>query len=241
VQAFRASRATGSIGPCLQLAPCYPADDSSEARRATDLADLTENTLYLDPVLRGRYPEGLAVADAEVAAGIRAASREGDLEVIGAPVDFVGVNYYGPQVLSGSGPVTRYPLSSAGWQQVFPRGLTDVLLRLHHDYGSPDIVVTENGVPDAPGEDLHDTSRTTFLRDHLLAVHEAITKGAKVKGFHAWALMDDFEWAFGYTQRWGLVHVDFDTLQRTPKDSARWYQQVATANAISRSKPSPRR
>ena len=241
VQAFRASRATGSIGPCLQLAPCYPADDSSEARRAADLADVAENTLYLDPVLRGRYPRGLADADAEVAAGIRAASRDGDLAVIGAPVDFVGVNYYGPQVMSGGGPVTRYPLSSAGWQQVFPRGLTDVLLRLHHDYGSPDTVVTENGVPDAPGEDLHDTSRTTFLRDHLLAVHEAIAAGAKVKGFHAWALMDDFEWAFGYTQRWGLVHVDFDTLQRTPKDSARWYQQVAAANAVSAVTSSPRR
>ena len=241
VQAFRASGARGTIGPCVQLAPCYPADDSAEARRATELADVTENTLYLDPVLRGSYPRGLADADREVAVGIRAASRDGDLDVISAPVDFVGVNNYGPQVVGGSGPVTRYPLSSAGWQQVHPGGLTDVLLRLHRDYGSPEVVVTENGVPDAPGEDLHDASRTIFLRDHLLAVHGAIAKGAKVKGFHAWALMDDFEWAFGYTQRWGLVHVDFETLQRTPKDSARWYQRVAAANAVSPATPSPRR
>jgi beta-glucosidase len=225
----------------LQLAPCYPADDSSGARRATELADVSENTLYLDPVLRGRYPQALAEADAEVAAGIESAARDGDLDVISAPVDFVGVNYYGPQVMGENGPVTRYPVSPAGWQQVHPRGLTDVLLRLHRDYDSPEIVVLENGVPDAPGEGPHDASRTAFLRDHLLALHEAIAKGAKVRGFHAWALMDNFEWAAGFTQRWGLVHVDFETLERTPKDSARWYQQVAAANAVSSATASPRR
>jgi beta-glucosidase len=232
LQALRDSGARGTFGPCLQLAPCYPADDSSEARKAADLADVTENTLYLDPVLRGTYPAGLSDAAVEVARGVDAATRPGDLEVISAPVDFLGVNYYSPQVLGPDGPVTRYPLSSSGWQQVHPRGLTDVLLRLHREYGSPAVVIMENGVPDAPGEGVEDPSRTAFLRDHLLAVHDAVSAGATVLGFHAWSLMDNFEWSSGYTQRWGLVHVDFDSLERTPKDSARWYRQVATSNRV---------
>lgn len=232
VQALRASGTMATVGPCLQLAPCYPADDSPQARQATDRADVIENTLYLDPVLRGTYPTGLSDAGPEVARGVESAVQPGDLEVISAPVDFLGVNYYSPQVLGPDRPVTRYPLSSSGWQQVYPRGLTDVLLRLHRDYGSPEVVITENGVPDAHGEDEHDPSRSGFLRNHLLAVHDAIAVGAKVRGFHAWSLMDNFEWSSGYTQRWGLVHIDFDTLKRTPKDSASWYRQVAKSNQI---------
>jgi beta-glucosidase len=220
------------VGPCLQLAPCSPADDSAGAKQATDLADVTENTLYLDPVLRGSYPTALSAADPEVARGIATALRSGDLETVSTPVDFLGVNYYSPQVLGAAGPITRYPPSSAGWQQIYPSGLTDVLLRLHHEYGSPEVVVTENGVPDAHGEDLHDPSRIAFLRDHLLALHDAMAGGAKVRGFHAWSLMDNFEWSNGYSQRWGLVRVDFDTLRRTPKDSAGWYRKVATSNQI---------
>lgn len=232
VQALRAHGVEGSVGPCLQLSPCSPADDSVGARQAADRADVTENTLYLDPLVRGSYPVSLSEADPDVARGIQSEVRNGDLEVISAPVDFLGVNYYSPQVLGPTGPVLRYPSSSAQWQQIHPRGLTDVLLRLHREYGAPEVVITENGVPDAHGEDVHDPSRIAFLRDHILAVHEAISHGARVRGFHAWSLMDNFEWSSGYTQRWGLVHVDFDTLRRTPKDSAGWYRKVATTNEI---------
>jgi beta-glucosidase len=232
VQALRASGAKGTVGPCLQLAPCYPADDSQQARHATDLTDILENTLYLDPMLRGSYPTALSDASPHVARGVESANRSGDLEIVSTPVDFLGVNYYSPMELGPGGPVTRYPVSSAGWQQIYPQGLTDVLLRLHREYGSPEVIITENGVPDAPGEDVHDPSRTTFLRDHLQAVRKAITGGAKVRGFYTWSLMDDFEWSAGYTQRWGLVQVDFHNLQRTPKDSARWYRQVTTSNRL---------
>jgi beta-glucosidase len=235
VQALRASGVTGTVGPCLQLAPCYPADDSAESRQSADRADVAENTLYLDPVIRGTYPAALSDAAPEVARGVEAATRSGDLEVISAPVDFLGVNYYSPQVLGPAGPVTRYPLSSSGWQQIHPGGLAEVLLRLHREYGSPEVVITENGVPDAPGEDLQDPSRIAFLRDHVLAVHDAIAGGAKVRGFHAWSLMDSFEWSSGYTQRWGLVRVDFDTLERTLRDSAGWYRELATTNRVHRS------
>jgi beta-glucosidase len=142
------------------------------------------------------------------------------------------VNYYSPQILGPTGPVLRYPSSSAGWQQIHPRGLTEVLLRLHREYGAPEVVITEKGVPDAHGEDVHDPSRIAFLRDHVLAVHDAISHGARVRGFHAWSPLDSFEWSSGYTQRWGLVHVDLDPLRRTPKDSAEWYRKVATTNEI---------
>ena len=216
VQALRASGVRGTVGPCLQLSPCYPVDDTPGARAATDKADVLENTLYLEPLLNGRYPDGLAAASPEVARGVEAATRPGDLELVSTPVDFLGVNYYSPQVLAPDRPVTKYPLSASGWQQVHPHGLTDVLLRLHREYGSAEVVVTENGVPDAPGEDLHDATRTAFLRNHLLAVNEGIARGAKVRGFHVWSLMDNFEWVSGYTQRWGLMHVDFESLARTP-------------------------
>jgi beta-glucosidase len=233
VEAFRASGASGRIGPCVQLAPCYPADDSEGARQATQLADLRENRLYLDPLLRGRYPEELEGLDADFTTGLRDAIRDGDAALIGAGVDFVGVNYYSPVVIGAEGPVQPYPLASNRWQQVFPEGLRDALLRVHRDYGQPEQVVLENGVPDADGEaPTSDAQRIEFLRGHLLAAADAIAGGARLTGFHAWSLLDNFEWAAGYTQRYGLVHVDFATQQRTPKDSARWYADVSRANRV---------
>ena len=190
VAAFRGIRGIGRIGPCLQLAPCYPADDSPEAEAAAMAADTTENTLYLDPLLRGRYPD-LSHTNRRVAAGIEAATKDGDLAAIAAPVDFLGVNYYTPVVIDGQGrPFQPHPISSAGWQQIYPHGLYDVLVRLRRDYASPEVLITENGVPD----DVTDSSQTTadrarvdFLRRHLRAVHQAIGEGCRVTGYHAWS------------------------------------------------------
>ncbi len=233
VEAFRASSARGAIGPCLTLAPCYPADDSQPAKDAAAVADLRENRLYLDPVLLGGYPEDLEVLDGEVVAGLSSAMRAGDASSMGGKVDFVGVNYYSPVVMGASGPQQPYPLAANGWQQVFPQGLRDILLRVHEDYGRPVQMVLENGVPDASGEGpLNDPQRIDFLRQHLLAAGQAITAGARLTGFHAWSLLDNFEWAAGYTQRYGLVHVDFNSQERSPKDSARWYSEVARANSV---------
>ena len=148
VAAFRASPATGRIGPCLQLAPCYPADGGPEAAAAARSADTTENTLYLDPILTGRYPS-LGEPDVAMAAGLEAAVRTQDLAEIAAPVDFLGVNYYSPVVVDGTGrPVQPHPVSAAGWQQIYPEGMAHVLGRLHQDYGSPEVMITENGLPD---------------------------------------------------------------------------------------------
>jgi beta-glucosidase len=235
VAAFRASNASGRIGPCLQLAPCYPADGSPEAAAAARAADVTENTLYLDPLLKARYPT-LSPADASVAKGIEVANKDGDLASISEPVDFVGVNYYSPLVVDGQGqPLQPYPVSAAGWQQIYPQGLHDALTRLRVDYASPELLITENGVPDdetASSQPVDDHGRVDFLRQHLQALHQAIGEGSRVTGYFAWSFLDNFEWAAGYSQRWGLVAVDFDSLERSPKTSASWYSEVALSNKL---------
>lgn len=233
VEAFRASKATGTIGPCLQLAPCYPADDSDAARTATTLADLRENRLYLDPILTGAYPNDLETLEPDLVTALKSAIHPADAATIAAKVDFVGVNYYSPVVMGPNGPTQPHPLAANGWQQIYPQGLADTLTRVHKDYGQPVQVVLENGVPDAPGEDpLHDSQRIDFLTQHLHAAARAITAGARLTGFHAWSLLDNFEWFAGYTQRYGLIRVDFDSQERQPKDSAHWYSDVINANSI---------
>lgn len=233
VEAFRASGATGTIGPCFAMAPCYPADESVDAE-VVDRIDLQENRLYLDPILRGSYPEGLEGLDAEFVRGLESAVRSGDAAAIAARTDFVGLTYYSPAIIGSSGPVPRYPVASNGWQQIYPQGLHDLLIRLHSDYQGPTIVVLENGVPDATGEDaIKDSQRIEFLKGHLVAARQAIGDGARLSGFHVWSLLDNFEWAQGYTQRYGLVRVDFDTQERVPKASAQWYSKVIAENAVS--------
>ncbi|ADB32978.1 beta-galactosidase [Kribbella flavida DSM 17836] len=234
VQAFRASGSKQArIGPCLAITPCYPFDESPESRQATRLADVTENTLYLEPLLKGSYPALTGALDPRAAGALRAAVRDGDLAVISEPVDFLGVNYYSPAVVDPTGEMLkRYPVSAAGWQQIHPGGLTDLLVRLHRDYGL-EIVVAENGLPDTAGESPDaDETRIGFLRDHLAATQAAMSQGVKVRAYHAWTLLDDFEWARGYTQRWGLVHVDFPSQRRTPKKSARWYADVIRTRSL---------
>jgi len=233
VQAFRASRRDGSIGPCITLSPCYPATDSDDARAAARAGDLWANALYLEPVLRGRYPVLPKGVQPIVMAALDGAVRDGDLEVISSPVDFLGVNYYSPTIFDDHGKsIARYPTSAADWQQIYPDGLYDVLLRLHRQYGM-ELMITENGIPDTGGDaGTKDGGRIEFMHASLLALHRALEAGARVSSYHAWSLLDNFEWARGYTERWGLVHVDYDTQRRTPKESATWYTTVARQHAL---------
>jgi beta-glucosidase len=140
------------------------------------------------------------------------------------------------QVVDGHGQsLQRHPLSAAGWQQIYPRELYDILTRIQRDYASPEVVITENGVPDDASDSslpISDHARLDFFDQHLRAVHQAIADGCRITGYHAWSLLDNFEWSAGYTQRWGLVRVNFDTLQRTPKASASWYSTVARSNQL---------
>jgi beta-glucosidase len=240
VQAFRATGQPGRVGPALNLATAYPATpDDKDSQQAATLADGTENRAYLDPILKGSYPDDFVGSlDGDVRDALHGAIRAGDLAIISGKVDLLGVNYYNPVFVDATGQYqTLKPTTIAQWEQVYPTGLTDLLVRLKRDYGDVPLVITENGMPDAgtirpAGGTVADPDRVAYLRDHLAAAHQAIAAGVRLEGYHLWSLLDNFEWAQGFTQRWGIVYVDFTTQARTPKQSAHWYRDVIARNAI---------
>jgi beta-glucosidase len=232
VQAFRASGRSAEIGLCCAAVPCYPAGDSDAAVEQTALADAWMNTTYLDPVLKGRYPALRAKFPRGVREGLDAVNREGDLATATQSLDFIGVNYYSPEIFDRRGArVVKHPTSSSG-QQIYADGLHDIVTRIHRDYGLP-IVITENGIPDYPKRSaINDDFRIEFLSDHLRALQRAMRSGVPIRGYHAWSLMDNFEWSRGFTQRWGLVRTDFRTQRRVPKKSAAWFAKVIESRSL---------
>jgi beta-glucosidase len=237
VQALRATGSQSRIGPALNLAPAYPDPAGDQAAQAAArLADGYENRLYLDPVLKGSYPQDV-LDDIGAGSPMRAAIRDGDLAIIGSKVDLLAIQYYNPVFVTASGSyVTRLPTSDAEWQQIHPDGLYETLVRLRQEYGDFPITITENGrpsadVPDGDGR-VHDPERITFLRDHLAAAHRAVSEGVRLESYHLWSLLDNFEWAEGYGQRWGIVYVDYDTQRRIEKSSAQWYREVIARNGV---------
>ncbi|HSE71571.1 MAG TPA: GH1 family beta-glucosidase [Nocardioidaceae bacterium] len=249
VQALRAVNAA-SIGTATSHTPVWAATDSAEDKEAAAAYATLWNRLFSDPVLRGSYPEGFAA--------LMPGPVEEDLATISARLDFYGVNYYNPvrvagsstpapenALMSGEGmpfvllPVEGYPTTDFDWP-VVPHGLRDLLVMMHQEYDGllPPVYVTENGCAynDEPGPDgaVHDQRRIDYLDGHLRAVGEAITAGVDVRGYYTWSLIDNFEWAEGYTKRFGLVHVDYETQKRTPKDSYAWYADVIAAHRAAR-------
>lgn len=235
VQAFRDSGADGQVGIALNLLPVYSVGSSDKAALRVDAV---ENRMFLDPLLAGAYPDdaigdrsGQMHADPDRFAAL---VQAGDLDLIGTPCDVLGVNYYGVAMIDEGGNYRNvYPTSAAGWQQIHAEGLYDLLTRLRDDYPSlPPMHITENGIPDDetyPGP--HDDARIEYLRTHLEQAARAIGDGVDLRGYYAWSFLDNFEWARGLRQRWGLVDVDFDTQERTPKDSASWYaDQIRAAS-----------
>jgi len=247
VQAFRSLGLGAPIGITLSLSPTYPQHETEADRRAAILSDGYTNRWYLDPVFRGEYPADVLDLLAEHYA--LDWIRDGDLTRIGQPIDFVGVNYYARRTVRapvGGEPAefawvvsTEHrpdiPRSDMGWEMT-PATFIDLLVRLKADYGSPPILITENGcaIDDTPGSDgaVHDPRRIDFLATHVGAVEEAIERGVDVRGYFAWSLMDNFEWGEGYRQRFGITYVDYETQRRIPKDSARWYAEVARRNGL---------
>jgi beta-glucosidase len=230
--------------------PVHPASDSPADVKAAAAYDVLHNRLLTDPVLLARYPDLSAFGVPGVGSGGGGGSewgvppfvRDGDLELISTPLDGLGVNYYNPTRVAAPRPdapnpfaplpfqlmpVEGVPVTGFDWP-VVPSGLRDVLLTLRERYGDglPPLYVTENGCsyPDVVGTDgrVHDPDRIAYLDGHLRALHEAIRSGVDVRGYVVWSLLDNFEWSQGYHQRFGLVHVDFATLRRTPKDSYTW-------------------
>ena len=203
--------------------------------------DQLHNRLFLDPVLLGRYPDLSAYG---VGPGGLDCVRAGDLELIGAPIDALGINYYSPARIGAPSAdsvlpfaqetIPGYPVTAFGWP-VIPAGLTELLTGFADIYGDrlPPVLITENGCSQADevGADgaVDDQPRIRYLDGHIRAVADAIIAGVDVRGYLTWSLMDNFEWAEGYHQRFGLVHIDFDTQRRTPKSSFTWYQDLIAA------------
>ncbi|MEW2528066.1 GH1 family beta-glucosidase [Streptomyces sp. NPDC047071] len=239
--AVRALRAAGArdVGIANSHGPTWPASESPDDREAADFYDILLNRLFSDPLLLGRYPEvvmELLAADVPDLAA--------DLEVIAEPLDWYGVNFYQPtkvgapaehatrfsgvtlppQLPFAPREITGRPLTGFGWP-VVPEALTELLLTLRERYGDrlPPLVITENG---CSYEGLDDQDRIAYLDGHLRALHRAMTAGVDVRGYFVWSLLDNFEWAEGYGQRFGLVHVDYATQQRTPKASYHWLRSA---------------
>ncbi|EYB68124.1 Beta-glucosidase [Deinococcus phoenicis] len=213
-------------GIVLNLGPQMPASDQPGDRAAARLADGRLNRWFLDPLLCGAYPQDVWDACGADVPEV----REGDLALIAAPLDFLGVNYYSRGVLGAAGGSVPAGASvtDMGWE-IYPQGLTDLLTRLKADYPTlPPVVITENGAAFADqlqGGQVHDPARVQYLQTHLEALRQALAAGVDVRGYFAWSLMDNFEWAYGYEKRFGLVYVDYPTQTRILKDSAHWYRQ----------------
>jgi beta-glucosidase len=247
-RALKAVRPSARVGTAFSMSPCEPATNSEADKLAADRAHAITNIWFLEPALRGRYPEALTFLP-ETAMRI----KPGDMEKIRTPLDFIGINLYYRTIASAPSALHRvthaqewlYPVKMEGGQQgpktdfgweVWPNALYDMVLRITRDYNRPVIEITESGCsyndgPDANGV-IRDTRRIDYQRQYLAALSRAIAEGADVRGYHAWTLMDNFEWADGYSQRFGLAYVDFKTQKRTIKDSGRWYAKVAAENRV---------
>jgi beta-glucosidase len=247
-RALKATRPASRVGTAYSMSSCEPATNSEADKLAAERAHAITNIWFLEPALRGRYPEALTFLP-ETAMRI----QSGDMEKIRAPLDFIGINLYYRIIASVTGAIERtmhpqewlFPVKMDGGQQgpktgfgweVWPKALYDMVMRISHDYNRPVIEITESGcsyndAPDTSGA-IHDTRRIEYHQGYLAALARSIADGADVRGYHAWSLMDNFEWADGYSQRFGLAYVDFKTQRRTMKDSGRWYGKVAAANRV---------
>jgi beta-glucosidase len=249
---FRALKAIcpkARVGSSFFMSPCEPASSSEADRLAAEKADAIINRWFLEPALKGSYPDAFPVFP-----GPLMGVKSGDMEQIRVPLDFIGINVYTRTIASaaslservsdpklmilpvkmqvGGGPGHK---TEFGWE-FWPQSLYDSVMQVTRDYGRPVIEITENGCSysDGPNESevVEDARRVEYHRVHLEEMARAIQDGADVRGYYAWSLMDNFEWALGYSQRFGLVHVDFATQKRIIKESGRWYAEVAAANAL---------
>jgi beta-glucosidase len=226
VQALRAVDARLPLGIVLNAAPVHPASGHAADVAQARLEDGLLVRWSLDALMHGRYPADVLEhlgADVPVVRG-------GELDNVREPIDFLGINYYSRQLASADarrpGPTSRV-VTDMGWE-VFPQGLTELLLRLHRDYRLPPIYITECGAACRDRLDdgrVRDEARIDFIRQHIAAVERAVDAGVDVRGFFVWSLLDNFEWAHGYRKRFGIAYVDYPTQRRVPKDSAMWYRE----------------
>jgi beta-glucosidase len=220
------------VGIVLNLSPAEPATPTEQDRQAARALDGKTNRWFLDPIFRGSYPADVLAALGNLAPQ----TEEGDAVIIARPLDFLGVNYYYRNIVhqQADGSIemlhpTDAEYTTMNWE-VYPAGLRELLLHLHREYSIPQLFVTENGAafPDTISEDnqVHDPRRVHYLREHIREALSTIADGVPLAGYFVWSLMDNFEWAFGYAPRFGLVYVDYPTQRRILKDSGQWYRDM---------------
>ena len=224
--AMRAQGCKAAMGIVLNLSPINAATDSAADQAAARRADGGGLRWYVEPLLKGEYPADVLQDLAADAPRV----LPGDMAQIKVPLDFLGVNYYMRSVVSSAEPwdvkTSGNEITDMGWE-VYPQGLTELLVRLHRDYTLPPIFITENGAAfqdEVVNRHVHDGQRQRYIARHIAATLEAMRQGVRVDGYFVWSLLDNFEWASGYAKRFGIVRVDYDTQQRMLKDSALWYR-----------------
>jgi beta-glucosidase len=242
VEALRRAAPGAEVGIVLDSWPIHPATDAPEDVAVAWAEDGVRNRWFFDPLLRGAYPADTLERFGDDGPPV----RDGDLAIIAVPTDFVGINNYSRRIVrAGPGGVAvdvRTPdgeLTDMGWE-VYPRGLYEPLVRLHREYGVESLYVTENGAAfaDVRTHDgrVHDVERIAYIDDYIGTVASAMAEGVPVRGYFVWSLLDNFEWALGYSKRFGLVYVDYPTLERVPKDSFHWYRElIASTRTAGRS------
>ncbi|MCW5839415.1 MAG: beta-glucosidase [Anaerolineales bacterium] len=239
VPVLRRNAPQAQVGIVLNLQPHTAASARPEDVQAARIGDALQNRRFLDPLAGRGYPQEFVALDEET---LRTVVHAGDLEAIAAPLDFLGVNHYFRTVhRSESTPAEAItvPVGShkteMGWE-VYPPGIEEILVRLHREYPFPAYYITENGAAfadevSADGH-VHDAPRVEYLRAYLHHTQRAIQAGVPLKGYFAWSLLDNFEWAWGYSRRFGLIYVDFETQTRIIKDSGRLYTQIIKENKL---------
>lgn len=226
MQAMRAAGGSAKLGIVLNQWTADPATDSDADRALAEFEYARSVQWYMDPIFKGRYPEVALRGHGANAPAVNG----GDFEIIRQPLDFLGVNYYTRAFCSAETPPRKPPgvqgFTDMGWE-IYPQGLTELLLKLKAEYKLPPIYITENGMASVDKVEhgqVNDTMRIEFVRNHLAALAAAMEQGVDVRGYFLWSLLDNFEWDSGYAKRFGIVHVDYATQQRTLKESAKWYR-----------------
>ena len=228
-QAIRGTRGNLDVGIVLNLSPVYSASDSPADKTLASREDGLLVRWYMDGLLRGEYPQDILAYLGADAPRV----QDGDAQLIAQPLDFIGVNYYNPIVSVAGRPFSPArdgaPVTDMGWE-VAPANFTDLLQRLDRDYELPPLFITENGAayPDAVIDGgVGDEDRRTYIESHIRAVADAIDQGVDIRGYFVWSLLDNFEWAAGYTKRFGIYYVDYQTQARILKRSGLWYKDLA--------------
>ncbi|MEM5470159.1 GH1 family beta-glucosidase [Hoeflea sp. AS60] len=239
VQAIRAERPEIPVGIVLNAMSIMAASDGDADRKAAERANDFHNGVFFGPLFEGAYPHSVLEGCPDLARNIKA----GDLEVINQPLDFWGLNYYTPMRVSddastafphvATAPAVNPEKTDIGWE-IEPRGLSHVVKDLYGRYTLPDFYITENGAADNTEVEngaVSDTMRLDYLATHLSVAADLVAANYPLKGYFAWSLMDNFEWAEGYSQRFGIVHVDYATQKRTIKQSGHWYRDLIAAHS----------